>query len=284
MPQLGNKIGFIGAGNMGEAMISAILRFGVAAPSQIFIREIRHDQAETLKNKYGIASLIDNTDIVRTCDTVVFAVKPQSLEKVLSELQLKKAFHDISGRKLIISIAAGKRMALFENFIYSDLAEHQKRRIPILRIMPNTPALVGAGVSGLCANIHANSTDIETARQILLPMGKVFECEEKDMDAVTAMSGSGPAYCFYIVESMVKAGMEIGFPEATAADLTISTFKGAIALLEQLQESPENLRRAVTSPGGTTEAAIRVFDENRVKDSIILAIQAAAHRSKELSQ
>jgi pyrroline-5-carboxylate reductase len=150
--------------------------------------------------------------------------------------------------------------------------------------MPNTPALVGAGVSGLCANIHANETDIETAKKILLPMGKVLECEETEMDAVTAMSGSGPAYCFYFVESMIKAGMELGFPEATAADLTISTFKGAIALLEQLQHSPENLRRAVTSPGGTTEAAIRVFDENKVKDSIILAIQAAARRSKDLSQ
>jgi pyrroline-5-carboxylate reductase len=284
MAQPGQKIGFIGAGNMGQSMIGALLRSGVATPSEIFIHEIRSDHADALKKKFGINLLFNNEGVVRACDVVIFAVKPQMLGQILSELQSKKAFHDVSGRKLIISIAAGKRMALFEDYIYSDLDDQQKRMIPILRIMPNTPALVGAGMSGLCANIHATVSDINTAKRILLPMGKVLECEEKSMDAVTAMSGSGPAYCFYMIEAMVKAGIELGFSETTAADLTMSTFKGAIALLEQQQDSPENLRRAVTSPGGTTEAAIRVLDKNGVKDSIIHAIHAAAHRSRELSQ
>jgi pyrroline-5-carboxylate reductase len=284
MTQFGQKIGFIGAGNMGQAMIGALIQSGVAAPSEIFIHEIRKDHADLLKSKYGITLLPDNGNIVRNCDVVVFAVKPQTLDGVLSELQSNKAFHDVVGRKLIISIAAGKRMAMFEEFIYSELADAQKRRIPILRIMPNTPALVGAGMSGLCANIHAVPTDIEAAKRMLLPMGNVLECQEKDMDAVTALSGSGPAYCFYFVEAMVKAGMELGFSEATASDLTISTFKGALALLENLQDSPAQLRRKVTSPGGTTEAAIRILDDNGVKASIVHAIHAAARRSYELSR
>jgi pyrroline-5-carboxylate reductase len=284
MTGLNQNIGFIGAGNMGEAMIGALIRTDVAVHSQIFIHEIREDHASTLKKKYGINLLSDNESVVRACDIVVFAIKPQVLGQVLSELKAKKVFHHVARRKLIISIAAGKRIAMFEDYIYSDLEEPQKRMIPILRVMPNTPALVGAGMSGLCANIHANSSDIETAKKILLPMGRVLECEEKNMDAVTAMSGSGPAYCFYIVEAMMKAGIELGFSEDTAADLTISTFKGAIALLEHLQDSPENLRHKVTSPGGTTETAIRVLDENGVKNSIIHAIQAAACRSEELSK
>jgi pyrroline-5-carboxylate reductase len=142
---------------------------------------------------------------------------------------------------------------------------------------------VGAGVSGLCANIHATPEDIETAKNILLTMGTVLECKEKDMDAVTAMSGSGPAYCFYILEAMMKAGLELGFTATTAADLTVSTFKGALALLEHQKKPPGELRRKVTSPGGTTEAAIRILDDHGVKDSIVSAIHAAARRSKELS-
>jgi pyrroline-5-carboxylate reductase len=283
MTQLENKIGFIGAGNMGEAMIGALIRSGVSSPSRIFIHEIRADHADALKNKYGIASFSDIESIILSCDVVVFAVKPQSLSQILSEIQTKKVFQHASSRKLIISIAAGKRIALFENYIYFGLDEQQKQMIPIFRVMPNTPALVGAGVSGLCANNHATKVDIQTARKILLPMGKVLECEEKDMDAVTAMSGSGPAYCFYIVEAMINAGIALGFKAATAADLTVSTFKGALALLEHLKETPEELRRKVTSPGGTTEAAISVLDDHGVKESIIDAIQAAARRSKELS-
>jgi pyrroline-5-carboxylate reductase len=284
MTQLGQKIGFIGAGNMGEAMIGALIRSGVAPPSRIFIHELREAHADALKNKYGIVLLSDNKEVLRACDVMVFAVKPQSLDQVLSDLQSKNAFCEISSRKLLITIAAGKRITLFEEYIYSGLDDQQRRMLPIIRIMPNTPALVGAGISGLCANIHATASDIETVRKILLPMGKVLECQEKDMDAVTAMSGSGPAYCFYIMESMMEAGVALGFSETTSADLTISTFKGAIALLEQLKESPKTLRRNVTSPGGTTEAAIRILDENGVKDSIIHAIRAAARRSKELSE
>jgi pyrroline-5-carboxylate reductase len=283
MRQLQQKIGYIGAGNMGEAMIGALIKSGVAAASQIFIHEIRSDHVAVLKNKYGIAALPDIDSIFFSCDVVIFAVKPQSLAAVLSEIQTKKTFQHVSGRKLIISIAAGKRMSLFEDYIYSGLDERQKQMIPILRVMPNTPAFVGAGMSGLCANIHATREDIETAMHILLPMGTILECQEKDMDAVTAMSGSGPAYCFYIVEAMIKAGVELGFSAKTAADLTVTTFKGALALLEHLNESPEELRRKVTSPGGTTEAAIRVLDDNSVKESIIGAIHAAARRSKELS-
>jgi pyrroline-5-carboxylate reductase len=138
-------------------------------------------------------------------------------------------------------------------------------------------------MSGLCANAHASLQDFETTKKILLSMGSVLEFDEIQMDAVTAMSGSGPAYCFYLAESMIAAGISLGFTEDTAAELTLATLKGALELLDHQKDPPDVLRHKVTSPGGTTEAAIRVLEDEGVKASIIKAIQAAARRSEELS-
>jgi pyrroline-5-carboxylate reductase len=283
MLQLQNKIGFIGAGNMGEAIIGALIRSGTIGPSQIFIYEIRKEQVDALKKNYGITVLNDITEIINTCDVIIFAIKPQSIDPVLSGIEKSGIFRQLHDKKLIISIVAGTKIKKFENCIYSTIHDKIKSQFPIIRVMPNTPALVGEGMSGLCANSVADSNDIRIAKTLLLAMGKVLECEEKDMDAVTAVSGSGPAYCFYFVEAMIEAAKKLGFTPESAANLTITTFKGALSLLEHQKESPEQLRRKVTSPGGTTEAAIKVLEEHNVKPAIIKAVHAAAGRSRELS-
>ena len=150
--------------------------------------------------------------------------------------------------------------------------------------MPNTPALVLKGVSGLSANRHASSEDVQSAQRILAAMGSVVIFEESDLDAVTALSGSGPAYAFFLAESMIDAGIALGLTPEKARELTIGTMKGAVAMMEAGNEPPEELRRKVTSPGGTTEAAFKVFDKNNVRQVIVDALTAAADRSRELSR
>lgn len=283
MPKVPNNIGFIGAGNMGEAMIGALIKSGTAGPSQIFIHEIRKARADTLKKRYGITAKDDAKDIIEACDVIVFAVKPQSLDPILSEIEKSRVFWQLSSRKLIISIAAGTKIEKFEKYIYASIDDKNKRQIPILRVMPNTPALVGEGMSGLCANSMAAANDIEIAKEMLSAMGNVLECEESDMDAVTAVSGSGPAYCFYFIEAIIEGAVQLGFSPESAASLTITTFKGALSLLEHQKESPEQLRQKVTSPNGTTEAAVKVLNDLDVKGAIVKAVRAAAKRSAELS-
>lgn len=283
MAENASKIGFIGAGNMGAAMIGALVRSGDFPPEKIYVSDKNSQQTEALKAGYDIRVATGNTEIVRTCDIIVFAVKPQIVDHVLADLAAEKAFDDLTGRKLFISIAAGIRLHKFETVIYSGKADSDCRQLPILRVMPNTPALVQAGMSAVCANAHADEKDIRTARSILSAMGEVYLCDESRMDAITAISGSGPAYCFYLVESMVAAGQQLGLPAADAQKLTEATLAGALQLLSSENEAPETLRRKVTSPGGTTEAAIRVMDENGVKNAIVAAIIAAAERSRQLS-
>ncbi len=284
MGQLLQKIGFIGAGNMGEAMIGALIQAGVFAPDRIFVHDIRPEVPERLQKTYKIEALPDNLAILRKCDAVVLAVKPQSMDRLLSDLTGQNAFNGLAGRKLILSIAAGIRIKKFEERIYPSLGVENRRQLPILRVMPNTPALVRSGISGVCANAHATREDMQAATTILSAMGEVIECREKDMDALTAMSGSGPAYCFYLAEAMIEAGIRLGFDADTAARLTRATLKGAVALMEHQHEPPEALRRRVTSPGGTTQAAIAVFETHALKQVIGEAILAAAQRSRELSE
>lgn len=282
--EISHKIGFIGAGNMGQAMIGALIKSQCSAPSNLFVCDVIKQQTDTLQESYGIKVLPDNSALIKTCDVIIFAVKPQSVEQVLSELKATTTFKETSGRKIFISIAAGTPIRKFESYIYDAIIkDDKKRQMPILRVMPNTPALVLSGVSGVCANSYATTEDMQIAKKILAAMGKVIECQESDMDAVTAVSGSGPAYCFYLAEAMIEAAINLGLSPENAAVMTAATLKGAMILLENQSISAKELRQKVTSPGGTTEAAIKVLDDNSVKKSIIQAITAAAQRSKELS-
>jgi pyrroline-5-carboxylate reductase len=277
------KIGFIGAGNMAEAVIAGVLTAGHTPARSILVSDIQQGRVADLEQTYGVQGAGSNKAVVEGCDTVFFAVKPQQVGGVLSELAAQGAFRSPQRKRRIVSIAAGIRTTAYEAVIYSELSENEERLFPIIRVMPNTPALVLAGTSAVCANSRTAREDLDSVKAILSAVGEVFECRESEMNAVTAVSGSGPAYGFYLVEAMRDAGAELGLPPAEALKMTVSTLKGALALLENQQAEPDALRRNVTSPGGTTEAALQVMDAGNVQSILKDAIKAAARRAGELS-
>ncbi|MDP2861759.1 MAG: pyrroline-5-carboxylate reductase [Desulfobacterales bacterium] len=283
MAKLNRKTGFIGAGNMAEAFIGAVIRAGIIPSTMIYASDVNSERLNMLKKTYGVSVTDDNFKVFSMCDIVVLAVKPQQMSDVLSHITSRNEY-GIERRKIIISIAAGVTLGKLESFLYTPLEKEKSGKLPIIRVMPNTPALVLAGISGMTPNRNAVPDDISTARTILEAMGKVIEFKEEALDAVTALSGSGPAYVFYLVESMIQGGIDMGLDPYDASILTLTTLKGSVALIEEMGESPELLRRRVTSPGGTTEEAFKVLEKKRVKETIIEAMAAAARRSKELSR
>jgi pyrroline-5-carboxylate reductase len=283
MKRLDKKVGFIGAGNMGEAMINGLIKSALCEPGQIWASDVRVARLRQLKDTYQIHATEDNIAVFEQADVVVLAVKPQHMDGVLGHLS--RTFpRTITGVKLIISIAAGFPIARIERHLYQDLDESSKGLLPIIRVMPNTPALVLAGMAGMSGNSYAGASDLNQARDLLAAVGRVIEFEEKDLDAVTALSGSGPAYVFYVIEALVEAGAGLGLRPSHALELTLETIKGSVRLLEETGEAPASLRTKVTSKGGTTEAALNVLDRHGVKGHLMDAIRAAAERSKELSE
>ena len=283
MKMLDKKIGLIGAGNMGEAMINGLTKSGLCKSAQIWASDVRSARLRQLKETYRINTTEENAELFDQVDIVILAVKPQHMDEVLKALA--GTFPStIKGVKLIISIAAGFPMKRIEGHLYAPLDENSKGLLPIVRVMPNTPALVLAGMAGMSGNRYAKEADLSQARTILEAIGKVIEFEEEDLDAVTALSGSGPAYVFYVIESLVEAGAGLGLRPSHAIKLTLETIKGAVRLLEETGEAAASLRKKVTSRGGTTEAALSVLDNNRVKKHLMEAVRAAAQRSVELSE
>jgi pyrroline-5-carboxylate reductase len=280
--QLDGMIGLIGAGNMGEAMMGAMIRSGLVGPEQILVADLRTERLEALTQAYGITSAETNTQLFSACDVVIFAVKPQQINPLLSEITA--APYTMASRKLVISIAAGVPLKRFEDRLYAPLDPAARKRLAIVRVMPNTPALVLAGMSGMSPNANTTPEDLARTRAILEAMGQVAVFDEKDLDAVTALSGSGPAYVFYLAESMTAGGIAAGLAPEDAATLSRATLEGAVKLMTAAKEPPRELRRRVTSPGGTTEAAVGVLDDRGVHQSVVDAIVAAARRSRELSQ
>jgi len=214
---------------------------------------------------------------------VILAVKPQLMETVLSDIAGRPNF-SVTRRKVIISIAAGFRIEKIENLLYHPLDEPDRANMPIIRVMPNTPALVLSGISGISPNRYAGAGDILKTKRILEATGRVVEFEEKELDAVTGVSGSGPAYALYLIEAMAEAGIQEGLDPEKAAILAVATVKGAAELVDQTGESPVALRKKVTSPGGTTEAAFEILKNDNVKQSIINAVSAATKRAWQLSR
>jgi len=213
----------------------------------------------------------------------VLAVKPQHMNEVLEGIA-RDSNYAVTERKVVVSIAAGVPLQRIERYLYASIDEKVRSRLPIVRVMPNTPALVQAGMAGMAGNRYAKKEDLKTVRAVLEAIGKVIEFDEAGLDAVTALSGSGPAYIFYFVESLVAAGTSLGLTESDSLTLTLETIKGAVKLMEETGEPADLLRKKVTSPGGTTEAAFKVLEGNRVKEIIVEALQAAANRSVELSK
>jgi len=278
----GNRIGIVGGGNMGEAFAGALAKTGITDPSQIAVSDIDESRLDHLHQTYGLSVFRDNQVVFDRSDVVVLAVKPQQMVGVLSDIAGHSGY-SVPERKLIISIAAGIPIERIESVLYGPLEDIERERLPIVRVMPNTAALVLMGMSGMSANRYASDSDRILARKLLSAMGKVLEFQEEDLNAVTALSGSGPAYVFYLVESMIAAGVAVGLPSEKATAMTLATVKGSLSLMESRSDSAEQLRKQVTSPGGTTEAAFRVLEGNHVKDHIIDAIKAAKRRGEELS-
>ena len=283
MKMLDKKIGLIGAGNMGEAMINGLIKSGMCKSTQIWASDVRGARLRQLKETYRINTTEENAELFDQVDIVILAVKPQHMDEVLKALAGTFP-NTIKGVKLIISIAAGFPMKRIEGHLYAPLDQNSKGLLPIVRVMPNTPALVLAGMAGMSGNRYAGDVDLNQARTILEAIGKVIEFEEEDLDAVTALSGSGPAYVFYLIESLVEAGAGLGLRPSHALKLTLETIKGAVRLLEETGEAATSLRKKVTSRGGTTEAALGVLESNKVKKHLMEAVRAAAQRSKELSE
>lgn len=261
----------LGGGNMGEALVAGLLRSGKWKPSQIMVTDVRPEALERLKATYRVQISPDNRWAVRDADIILLAVKPQQIRHVLSDVGPV-----IQKEQIVLSIAAGQPTSLLESFL--------AKGVPVLRVMPNTPALVGEGVSAVCRGKYAREAHERWAISILETVGKVVTVAESDMDAVTAVSGSGPAYVFYLAEAMKEAGIRLGLAPHVADTLVRQTIKGAGHLLEKSHEEAHTLRQRVTSPGGTTEAAVKVLEGARVRYHIARALKGAARRSRELSR
>jgi pyrroline-5-carboxylate reductase len=261
------KITFIGGGNMAKAMIGGLIKRGYS-PSKMHVVEMSREKCAELHNEFGVRATTELGEAVAHAETVILATKPQNLREVA--LQLAQIIEE----RLVISIAAGIRTR--------DLARWLKTH-NIVRCMPNTPALIRSGVTALYAMPAVNPEQCHRAESVLAAVGSTLWVDEEEMmDAVTAISGSGPAYVFYFIEAMQQAAYELGLDEAQARQLVLDTFLGASRLAESSQEDVATLRSRVTSRKGTTERALQSMDENRVKLDIVAAVHAAAARSKEL--
>jgi len=265
-------IGFIGSGNMAEALIKGIIAAGIYKPENIFVSDIRPQRLKQLAKKYKVKPVKDNRELAGKADIVVLSVKPQSMTEALESIK-----DAISGRKLVISIAAGVKTSRITDVLGN---------VAIIRAMPNTPALIGEGASALFANAKAKPM-LKKAKAVFSAVGQAVVVDNEDLiDAVTAVSGSGPAYYFLLMDEMIKAAVELGLPKTVAKDLVLQTAKGAgllAAEADKTGESPAELRRKVTSPGGTTEAALKVLTKGKFGPLIGAAVKKARDRSKELS-
>ena len=263
-------IAFIGAGNMAEALIKGLLATHTIGPAQLIATDVRPERLAELAGKYGIRTRAANTAAVASAGIVVLAVKPQQMSDALASIRPA-----LAPAALVISIAAGIPTARLERELGGT--------VRVVRVMPNTPALVGAGAAALAKGRHATDEDLATTETILRAVGTAVRVDESLLDAVTALSGSGPAYVFLLTEAMIEAGRQVGLPADVARQLAIQTVHGAGQLLVQGGESPEVLRKKVTSPGGTTEATVKVLTDRQWPAIIHEAIAAATQRGRELS-
>ena len=264
------KIGMIGCGNMGEAILNALVVKKIAQAKDILVSDLESTKLDKIKNKYGVNVTFNNSNVAKASDIVILAVKPQEVNAALLEIS---EFLDDS--KLIISIAAGITIKKITKTVGS--------KVSIIRVMPNMPALINRGFSAISYSKGTKKELTEFATRIFGAIGDVVEVKEKDLDAITAISGSGPAYYFYITEMLIKAGIKLGLKRDTATRAALKTALGSAELLEKMGEDPSVLRKKVTSKGGTTEAAFKVFKKKKLESIVLAGIKAAKKRSKELS-
>ncbi len=261
-------IALLGAGVMGSTLLAALVRSG-HDPQDLLVADKSAERAEQVAAEHG-SRAVAAAEAVASADVVLVAVKPQDMAALVEEIR-----DAVRPGALVVSIAAG---------ISTDFLE---RRLPegtsVVRVMPNTPALVDQGMSALSAGRHCTQEQLEQARELLGSVGRVIVLDEAHQDAVTAISGSGPAYIFYVVEAMIEAGVLLGLPRDTATELVVQTLYGAATMIRETGEHPTVLREQVSSPGGTSVAALRALEDHKVRAAFLTAMEAAAVRSRQLS-
>lgn len=262
-------IGFIGGGNMAEALIKGVVSSQQSAVSSLLVSEPGDERRKYLEQTYGVKTTADNKEVAKLCNIIILAVKPQNMEIVLNEIA-----DMITEEKTVVSIAAGITLS----YLQSKLKTKK-----LIRVMPNTPALVQEGMSVISLCECFSDKEIAIVREIFMSVGKVLTMPEKYMNAVTALSGSGPAFISLFIEAMTEGGAKMGINREHAAELAVQTLLGTAKLLDTGM-SPEKLREMVTSPGGTTAAGLKVFEEKDFKNTVMDALKAAVKRAEELGR
>lgn len=265
------RIGFIGAGNMAEALIRGLIRGNHIPADRVLASAPRRERLDELARDYGIAVTTANRDVAATCSVVVLSVKPQILETVLREIS-----DTLAPTTLLVSIAAGVDTATIEQAVAEG--------VRVVRAMPNTPALVGAGATAIAAGKHAAPKDLATARAMFDAVGITVELAETHLDAVTGLSGSGPAYIFLILEALADAGVKVGLARRNAQRLAAQTVMGSAKLLLDTDEHPGKLKDMVTSPGGTAIAGLHTLEQGGLRTTLINAVETATKRARELGR
>ena len=263
-------IAFIGGGNMAEALIKGLIAAGTAKPDHILVTDVSVDRLAHLHTTYGVQQR-GNVEAAREADIILLCVKPQVVERVLADVSSV-----VDAKKLVISIAAGIVIAKIEKGL--------KETSHVVRVMPNTPALVLAGAAALAGGKHATSDDLALAQSIFNSVGRAVIVEEKLMDAVTGLSGSGPAYVFMIIDALSDAGVKAGLPRQLALELAAQTVYGAAKMVLETKEHPGKLRDMVTSPGGTTIEGLHALEKGKLRATLMNAVEAATTRSRELGK
>ncbi len=265
------KIGFIGAGNMAGALIKGLLQAGVCDAGDIAVSDVSAEQVARLRRKYKVAAASDNATLVRSSRIVFLSVKPQIMAEVLDDIRPAA-----DARRLFISIAAG--------FPLARLSAGLGREARVVRVMPNTPALIGEGMSVAVAGKKATAADMKTTLRLFRAVGEAVAVkEERLIDPVTAVSGSGPAFVYLFAEHLIEGGVRAGLTPALAAELTFQTIRGAAGMLRQAGLSPRELREMVTSPGGTTLAGLTALHAHSFGGALEAAVDAATRRARELA-
>ncbi len=265
------KVAFLGLGNMGRALIQGAVRSKFLKPSELTGFDVDRKKSSSLQSELKINIAASNVQAVQGARFVFLCVKPQSMGDLLLEIK-----QDLNSKQCLISIAAGIPTQKIENWLHSPIS--------VVRVMPNTPALVQSGVSAATKGRHAKKSDIDFAVRFFSSVGKVAVLPEKHFDAVTAVSGSGPAYIFYLTEALEKAAYSLGLPKEICSLFSRHTFIGAAKMMAESAIPALELRKAVTSPGGTTESAIRFLEEHRWQKAFVNAVRKARDRSRELSK
>jgi pyrroline-5-carboxylate reductase len=265
-------IGFIGSGNMGEALINGLLSSKLSTPDHIICSDVRTERLQELEQRFGIRTADDNHAVIQQCDIVIYAVKPQIIAEVIKETAA-----DLNLDKVVISIAAGVPLAAIESLIRKDLR--------LIRAMPNVCVAVKEGATAIAAGAHCKKEDIDLAMVIFNSVGRCVFLKENDlMDAVTGLSGSGPAYIFMMVDALADAGVKVGLARKEALLLASQTVLGAAKMILETKLHPGQLKDMVTSPGGTSIAGLHTLEKGGLRTTLIDAVEAATIRSKELGE